>query len=321
MAKFVITVRSVSGNAFSGDLGKIRYLIVPDGAAPAPNQAVSERVWLAAILATFTSSGPGPAQGDALFLIHGFNVDSSAAATWSDTVADGLARHGGGYRPTLVSFDWPAAGTAFAYLPDLDTAAKTAIDLVNAAVRPLLKAQTPDCKVRVNALAHSMGAFVLRAALGHADDGDATGADWMLGQLVMVSGDVEASAFASGDKDTQSMMGHAYRLTNYFNRYDEALLISNAKRAGVEDRVGRIGLPPGAPASTVNVDCSLRYEAIPNPDPLNPIKTAEFSHSWYFSDVNFYRDLAQTLRGAVDRNVVAKRTVEADGTLALATAP
>ncbi len=320
MAKFVITVRSVSGDAFSGDLGKIRYLIVPDGAAPAPNQAVAERVWLAAILATFKSSGPGPAQGDALFLIHGFNVDSSAAATWSDTVADGLARHGGGYRPTLVSFDWPSAGTAFAYLPDLDTAAKTAIDLVNAAVRPLLKAQTPDCKVRVNALAHSMGAFVLRAALGHADDGDATGAVWMLGQLVMVSGDVEASAFSSGDKDTQSMMGHAYRLTNYFNRYDEALLISNAKRAGVEDRVGRVGLPPGAPASTVNVDCSLRYDAIPDPDPLNPIKTAEFSHSWYFSDVNFYCDLAQTLRGAVDRNVVAKRTPEADGTLALATA-
>lgn len=318
MAKFVITVRSVSGNAFGGDLGKIRYLIVPDGAAPAPNQAVSERAWLTAILATFETNGPAPSQGDAVFLIHGFNVDLTVAASWQDTIADGLARHGGGYSPTLISFDWPSTGTAFAYLPDLDKAAKTAIDLVNAAVRPLLRAQAPNCKVRVNALAHSMGAFVLRAALGHADDGDVTGADWMLGQLVMVSGDVEASAFASGDKDTQSMMGHAYRLTNYFNRYDEALLISNAKRAGVEDRVGRIGLPPGAPASTVNVDCSLRYEAIPDPDPLNPIKTAEFSHSWYFSDANFYRDLAQTFRGAVDRNVVAKRTAEADGTLALA---
>ena len=110
----------------------------------------------------------------------------------------------------------------------------------------MLQAQTPNCQVRINALAHSMGAFVLRAALGHADDGDVTGSDWMLGQLVMVSGDVEASSFASGDKDTQSMMGHAYRLTNYFNRYDEALMISNAKRAGVEDRVGRVACLLGA---------------------------------------------------------------------------
>ena len=178
--------------------------------------------------------------------------------------------------------------------------------------------ETPNCQVRVNALAHSMGAFVLRAALGHADDGDVTGTDWMLGQLALVAGDVEASAFASGDKDTQSMMGHAYRLTNYFNQHDEALMISNAKRAGVEERVGRVGLPQGAPASTVNVNCSARYDSLPPPDPLNPIKTAEYSHSWYFGDANFFRDLAETLRGAVDRNVVAKRTVGADGGLGLA---
>jgi hypothetical protein len=320
MPKYVITVRSVSGNTFGGALGATRYLIVPDGAAPAPNQSVPSRAWLAAVIAAFPKNAAGVIVGDALFLIHGFNVNSDAAVNWRDEVAVGLAQHGGGYAPTVISFDWPSEGKVFAYLPDLDTAAKTAVVLVNAAVRPLLRvAQTTNCLVRVNALAHSMGAFVLRAALGHADDGDLTGSDWMLGQLVMVSGDVEASSFVSGDKDTQSMMGHAYRLTNYFNRYDEALMISNAKRAGVEDRVGRVGLPQGAPASTVNVECSLRYDAIPNPYPLDPIKRAEFSHSWYFTDSNFYRDLAQTLQGAVDRNVIAKRTVESDGTLALAT--
>ncbi len=30
MAKFMITVRSVSGDAFGGGLGAIRYLVVPD---------------------------------------------------------------------------------------------------------------------------------------------------------------------------------------------------------------------------------------------------------------------------------------------------
>ena len=321
MSQFVITIRSVANGQFGGDLGTLRYLIVPDGVQPAPSHAVARSIWVKAVLATFSVSAAGALQGDALFLIHGFNVTSPAAQSWRDSVATGLDQDGDGYKPTLIAFDWPSAGTAFAYLSDLDVAAKTAVDLVNAAVKPMLQALTPKCQVRINALAHSMGAFVLRAALGHADDGDVTGSDWMLGQLAMVSGDVEASSFASGDKDTQSMMGHAYRLTNYFNRYDEALMISNAKRAGVEDRVGRVGLPAGAPASTVNVDCSPRYASIPDPDPLNPIKTAEFSHSWCFSDALFYRDLAQTLRGAVDRNVVAKRTVEADGTLALAMAP
>ena len=321
MPTFIITVRSIDSGAFGDELGKIRYLNAPDGVAPTPAHVVTQTAWLAAIMTTFqtpdAAGKPGAARGDALFVVHGFNEAFADVVTLHASIRDGLDQHGG-YKPTLVSFDWPSEGKVYAYLPDLDVAAKTAIDMVNGGVRPLLRMQTPGCQVRVNALAHSMGAFVLRAALGHADDGDLTGTDWMLGQLALVAGDVEASAFASGDKDTQAMMGHAYRLTNYVNNYDEVLAISNAKRAGVEDRVGRVGLLPGAPSTTVNVNCSDRYKALPDPDPLNPIKTAANSHSWYFSDANFYRDLAQTLKGAVDRNVVALRTVGAGGALGLA---
>jgi hypothetical protein len=320
MPRFMITVRSIDGPDFGGGLGAIRYLDVPDGVTPAPSHAVTLRVWLAAVMATFprpvgADGKPGPARGDALFIVHGFNNDVLAVAALHDSIAKGLVDHGDGYAPTVISFDWPSSGQVFAYLPDLDVAAKTAIDMVNAGVRPLLTAQTQDCQVKVNALAHSMGAFVLRAALDHADDGDVTGSDWMLGQLTLVAGDVEASAFVAGDKDTQSMMGHAYRLTNYFNRFDEVLAISNAKRAGVEERVGRVGLPQGAPSSTVNVDCSARFETLPKQGLL---ATAEASHSWYFADANFYRDLAQTLKGAVDRNVVAMRGPAAGGAFGLA---
>jgi hypothetical protein len=316
MSRFMITVRAIDGSNFGGALGQIRYLIVPDGVTPAPAHEVAMPAWIAAVMTTFQPpAAPTQACGDALFVVHGFNANIAAVAALHDSIGAGLAGPGGSYAPTLISFDWPSDGKPYAYLPDLDVAAKTAIDLVNAGVRPLLKYQTPDCQVRVNALAHSMGAFVLRAALGHADDGIETGTDWMLGQLAIVAGDVEASSFVSGDKDTQSMMGHAYRLTNYFNRYDEVLAISNAKRAGVEDRVGRIGLPTGAPSTTVNVDCSARYETLPEEGPL---ATAELSHSWYFADANFYRDLAQTLRGAVDRNKVAMRTPGDGGALGLA---
>ena len=136
---------------------------------------------------------------DALFFIHGFNETCADVAARHGAIVDGLSTNGG-FRPTVIGFDWPSAGIAFAYLPDLDVAAKTAIDLVNAGVRPMLTAKTKDCKVTVHALAHSIGAFVLRAALGHADDGITTGTSWMLGQLALVAGDVEASAFGGGDR-------------------------------------------------------------------------------------------------------------------------
>lgn len=308
MPKFVITVRAIANGAFGGGLGnKIRYLVIPDNASPLPTQEVTYKLWRAQVMASLPKDAAGAVQGHVLFFVHGFNESASDVANRHGTIALGLAT--AGFSPTLISFDWPSADKTYAYLEDVDVAARTAVDLVNAGVRPLLDAQTKDCKVTVHALCHSMGAFVLRAALDHADDGITTGSDWMLGQLVLVAGDVEASAFVDGNKDTESMLGHAYRLTNYFNRFDEPLQISNLKHAGVEPRVGRIGLPPNAPLKTVNIDCTARYKKVLGEGGLDhPIKTAEFSHGWYFSDANFYVDLAQTLLGAIDRTVVADRT-------------
>src|SRR5208283_4771728 len=121
-----------------------------------------------------------------------------------------------------------------------------------------------------------------------------------------IAGDVEASDFVVGNKDTESMLGHCYRLTNYFNKYDEVLQISNVKRVGVEPRLGRVGLPPNAPAKTVNMDCSAHFDKIRRPgDSLEAALL--WSHSWYFADQGFYADLAQTLQGSVDRTVIAGR--------------
>jgi hypothetical protein len=306
LPKFIVTVRSIADGAFGGGLGKIRYLVVPDAASPLPSHELTLRQWLAQVMATFQRDGFGAAQGHALFFVHGFDDSADGVAERHGTIAAGLAK--AGFEPTVISFDWPSAGSPFAYLPDLDVAKRTAIDLVNAGVKPLLTAQTKDCNVVVHALCHSMGAYVLREALDHADDGIATGSDWMLGQLVLVAGDVDADDFVNGNKNVESMLGHAYRLTNYFNRFDEILQISNAKHAGVEPRAGRVGLPPNAPRNAVNIDCTTRFEQIRRAGGGDPVLIAEFSHSWYFADVNFYADLAQTLLGAVDRTVVADRT-------------
>jgi hypothetical protein len=89
--------------------------------------------------------------------------------------------------------------------------------------------------------------------------------------------------------------------------YDEVLQISNVKRAGTEPRAGRVGLPDAAPSNTVNVDCSPHFDTIRRPGD-DAITAASWSHSWYFTDVKFCADLAETLRGAVDRTVIAGRT-------------
>lgn len=308
MPRFVITVRSVSGNTFGGNLGSIRYLVVPDDvvppAVPTTLYTTSRTDWIKQLMSTFPQDAQGAAFGNILFLVHGFNDTIADVMTQHDDIRTGLQ---GRLDCTIISFDWPSAGEPYAYLPDLDVAKRTAIDLVNAGIKPLVAAQTDKCRVAVHALCHSMGAYVVREALDHADDGTVTGSDWSLNQLVLIAGDIEAADFVAGNKDTESMLGHAYRLTNYFNRYDEVLQISNVKRAGTEPRVGRVGLPPNAPAKTVNIDCSTHYNALPGPKDLSQ------SHSWYFTDATFHADLAETLRGSMDRTVVPGRTLGLDG--------
>ncbi len=313
MTKFFITVRSVSANAFGGNLGAIRYLAVPDNEIPAPAHAIGLKAWITRVMATFGCDDKGVVTGNLLFFVHGFNVGISDVDAEQNYVKAGLA---GKFPCTIISFDWPSWTDPFAYLAELDIAKKTAIDLVNAGVKPLLNSQTNDCRVFIHVLCHSMGAYVVREALDHADDGIKTGTDWMLNQLVMIAGDVDAADFVDGNKDTESMLGHAYRLTNYFNLYDEVLQISNVKRAGVAPRAGRVGLPNNAPASTVNVDCSAHFATIRRPGD-NPIAAASWSHSWYFTDSNFYADLAETLHGAIDRTVITDRTAGPGKTLIL----
>jgi hypothetical protein len=119
---------------------------------------------------------------------------------------------------------------------------------------------------------------------------------------VLIAGDVSASSFSAADPETESSYRHCYRLTNYYNGYDQVLQISNVKRIGLAPRVGRVGLPADAPSKAVNVDCSPHFHVTyPDTDLTN-------SHSWYFSDATFHRDLAITLKGSIDRSVIPTRS-------------
>ena len=75
---------------------------------------------------------------------------------------------------------------------------------------------------------------------------------------------------------------------------------------GLAPRVGRVGLPADAPQKAVNVDCSDHFHRTYGASDLTPAFAAK-SHSWYFSDAQFLKDLSTTLRGNVDRNYIATR--------------
>ena len=311
MTTYWISVRAVSGDVFTSDidLGRSRYLKVPDGETPAPGHSIPLSQWTKEIIASFPSQELRPGEdpiptGDIAFLVHGYNVGVEDAARAQRLTQQGLDANA--FSCLVICFDWPSGQNVIAYLRDLDHARTTAIRLVNAGVKPFVAALLKDCNIRVHVLGHSMGAFVVREAFDHADDGSTTGTNWTANQLVLFSGDVDVASFSANDADTESLFGHCYRLTNYFNGYDEALQFSNVKRIGLEPRLGRIGLPEDAPAKAVNVDCSA-YFIRSYGDKADELNYLALTHSWYFADAMFMKDLAITLRGAVDRDKIPTR--------------
>jgi esterase/lipase superfamily enzyme len=183
-------------------------------------------------------------------------------------------------------------------------------------------AQTPDCTINVHVLGHSTGAYVIREAFDDADDTHLPNAGWSVSQLIFAAGDVSSASMSANDSEAKSLYRHCIRLTNYFSRHDQALDLSNVKRLGAAPRAGRIGLPDDAPQSAVNIDCTAYYEkltlenspitAVDQPHDFVGMK----SHSWYFGNLVFTKDLFDTLIGK-DRTVIPTRIVGADGKTSL----
>jgi hypothetical protein len=116
---------------------------------------------------------------------------------------------------------------------------------------------------------------------------------------------------SAGNSATESIYRHCVRLTNYFNRHDEALDLSNVKRLGTAPRAGRIGLPPDAPQIAVNIDCTAYYGQLTEPgSPIASDQPYGFlgmqSHSWYFGNLMFTKDLFSVLIGQ-ERTIIPTR--------------
>jgi hypothetical protein len=143
----------------------------------------------------------------------------------------------------------------------------------------------------------------MREAFDRADYHAAAAAKgWTISQMMILSGDVSANSMGFSP-ETDSLYRHCVRLTNYANPLDSILSLSEMKRIGTSPRVGRVGLPPNAPSKAVNVDVGPYFTAIKDrlPGIANP------DHCFYFHDPVLLRDIALTVKGAIDRASIPTR--------------
>ena len=318
---YVMSVRAVRNGAFVADVGPTRFLAVPVGSYPAPDQSMAASAWCKAVqTAGEWKNDKGEARGDILFIVHGYNMSEQEIMDRHRRIKTDLATLK--FKGVIVSFDWPCSNSALAYLADRHRAKETALRLVDDGIRQLSARQTPDCAVNIHLLAHSTGAYVIREAFDDADDTELKQSSWLVSQVMFAAGDVSAGSMSDGNPGAVSVYNHCLRLTNYSNQHDIVLDISNVKRIGVAPRVGRIGLPGDAPLKAVNVDCTEYYALLDSDatveqadEPLGRPGTA--SHSWYFGNAIFTRDVFETLIG-LENNQRSTRIRGSDGRLHLA---
>ena len=312
MNDFVISARNVRRGALGNEPGKSRFLLVPGNEAPSPTQSTSRKRWLDDVLSAAhveTDRDTGQPCGDITIFVHGFNTSTEELITRHRQFNASLVR--AGYRGAFVSFDWPSADVAINYLEDRTDAKISALNLVTDGIALLTRRQFRDCEFRLHVIAHSMGAYVVRNAFDDADDRPGIAAtNWTVSQICLLGADVSSASLHRSDARSRSLYRHCTRLTNYQNPYDRILKLSNVKRAGVAPRAGRRGLPDGHPQKAINVNCGDHFTE-------SYAGSGDNGHSWYFDDPALLTDLVETLSGAKDRRVIARRRVDALGDLHL----
>lgn len=321
MDDYVLSVRAVRNGAFVADVGPSKFLVVPPGQSPAPSQAITPAAWYKAVRAAAVwQNESGAARGDLLFVVHGYNMSVAEVIQRHRRLKEDLMALG--FKGVVVSFDWPSDDKALAYLPDRHRAKESAFRLVSDGIAYLSAEQTPSCSTNIHVLGHSTGAYVIREAFDDADDKELPNMSWTVSQVIFAAGDVSAASMATGNGGSASLYRHCVRLTNYANRHDQALDLSNVKRLGIAPRAGRVGLPGNVPSQAVNVDCTAYYEKLT--EEVSDIAGADQpngfvgmkSHSWYFGNRTFTRDLFGVVIGE-DRTVIPTRAVALDGSIVL----
>ena len=323
---FVICTRAAKGKSFQAEPGETLFLKVPNGDQPNPEQALKPDPWVRELYKQAvwgTDSRTGAKRGDILVFIHGYNNGQDVVMRRLRRLKSDLSE--AGYKGAVVAFDWPSENMALNYLEDRHDAKATALQLVNDCIKLFAEKQTPDCCINVHLLGHSTGAYLIREAFDDADDTELKNAAWTVSQLALIGGDISSASLSADNATSESLYRHCIRLTNYSNRRDSVLKLSNVKRLGMAARVGRVGLPADHPNKAMDVDCTEYFAKLDSDDLVKNADQREaigsFDHSWHIGNQVFAKDLFETLRGDLDRTAIPTRELTGDETLKLVRQP
>lgn len=231
--------------------------------------------------------------------VHGFNTPQTSMLTRRAKIENGLRAHG--YTGAVVGYDWPSDGSFLRYSRDKRDAKKAAEYLVSDCILPLLS-ETPT--PTINLIAHSMGGYLTLRALSVFDDASGPGnSAFKLNQICFVSADVNRSWMGKGAWGALLLSHRSKRFTNYFSQLDATLNLPALLVNSFEKRVGRWGMPPLIHNNHVDIYSHEQFlKDVPHVD-----QTPTYSHTWWFDNDKFYRDLALTLAGQDAHDMPTRR--------------
>ncbi|MGV3550034.1 alpha/beta hydrolase [Rhizobium sp.] len=309
---YIITARKLASGQFTAEPGPLKFIKVPRNAVIYDETHVIARTaWVEEVVA-LADGDDNPLSisplGDLLFYVHGYNNTIEAVLARQRTLSANMRAEL--WRGLVVSFDWPSNNQLLGYFEDRDDGAEVAHLLVETCLDIVVTQQRRKCVTNIHMIGHSAGAYVITKAFEFAHNkGKYFKSDWRLGQVAFISGDVSRNSFFGTDQWVEVMNKRVMRFTNYFNPFDAALAVSNAKRLGVSPRAGRRGLPDNLGDKIVDVNCGDYFQTL-KPDPKEWM--GSWSHSWYFQSRVFARDLSMTLEGAIDRDFIPTRELRDD---------
>ncbi|ASK70546.1 hypothetical protein CF168_17690 [Shewanella bicestrii] len=320
---YILCTRATKDGFFIPEPGPTKYLKVPKGELPKPEHAMARTQWVKELRLAATwdtdSRRDYHERGDLLVFVHGYNNDLEIITKRHECLETDLKAIG--FKGAVMTFCWPSNDKTLNYVEDRHDAKASAMRLVTDGIKILSAHQKPNCTLNMHLIGHSTGAYVIREAFDDADDTALPNNSWSVSQIVFIAADVSSGSMGEGNSSTDSLYRHCYRLTNYSNKHDSVLKLSNAKRLGVAPRVGRVGLPDNFPYKAVNVDCSNYFLQLK--DDSNTKKNDQaftfgtFEHSWHIGNKLFTVDLFETLKGDLDREVIPTREPIKNGWLTL----
>lgn len=247
---------------------------------------------------------------DSLIFIHGFNVtftDAIESAAKLGRTYSRLSSQTQKYDPNIFVFSWPSNGKFLEYHNDLHDAEESGY----AFARGLSKltaflstiCQEQACHQKINLIAHSMGAYVLRHTVQQTQKINRVAGSLprLFDNIILAAADEDSDAFEH-DHKLAKLPDLCQRVTVYFNTEDKALKISDTTK-GNPDRLGHDGprKPHQVSSKVVIVDVSAVVKA-------NGISQIA-EHSYHVEEDKVAHDIAAVLQGESSEEIASREYI------------